>query len=202
MKIICIGRNYTEHAKELGNAIPEEPVLFIKPSTSLNTSSSFELPSFSEDIHFELELVLKISKAGKNISEEDAHSYFNEIGLGVDFTARDVQSKLKEKGLPWEKAKAFDESAAVSEFISLNELKNKEKIQFELYQNEELKQAGNSNHMLFNFDRIIAHASQYFTLEKGDLIFTGTPKGVGKVSSGDVLIGNLEGKKLLEVNVN
>lgn len=202
MKIICIGRNYTEHAKELGNAIPEEPVLFIKPSTSLNTSSSFELPSFSEDIHFELELVLKISKAGKNISEEDAHSYFNEIGLGVDFTARDVQSKLKEKGLPWEKAKAFDESAAVSEFISLNELKNKEEIQFELYQNEELKQAGNSNHMLFNFDQIIAHASQYFTLEKGDLIFTGTPKGVGKVSSGDVLIGNLEGKKLLEVNVN
>ncbi|MDG4945921.1 fumarylacetoacetate hydrolase family protein [Weeksellaceae bacterium KMM 9713] len=201
MKIICIGRNYTEHAKELGNAIPEEPVLFIKPSTSLNTSSSFDIPSFSEDIHFELEIVLKISKTGKNISEEDAQYYFDEISLGIDFTARDVQSKLKEKGLPWEKAKAFDGSTTVSDFVSLNEFKNKEEIEFELYQNEELKQAGNSKNMLFNFHQIIAHASQYFTLEKGDLIFTGTPKGVGKVNSGDVLIGNLEGKKLLEINV-
>ena len=201
MKIICIGRNYTEHAKELGNDVPDEPVLFIKPKTALNTSSSFEIPSFSDDIHFELELVLRISKSGKDIAEEDAHQYFNEIGLGIDFTARDVQSKLKAKGLPWEKAKAFDGSAVVSGFISFSELKNKQEINFELYLNQELKQVGSSSHMLFNFHQIIAHASQYFSLEKGDLIFTGTPKGVGKVDAGDILIGSLEGKKILEINV-
>ena len=201
MKIICIGRNYTEHAKELGNDVPDEPVLFIKPKTALNTSSSFEIPSFSDDIHFELELVLKISKSGKDIAEEDAHQYFNEIGLGIDFTARDVQSKLKAKGLPWEKAKAFDGSAVVSEFISFENLENKNDIHFELYLNQELKQVGSSSHMLFNFHQIIAHASQYFSLEKGDLIFTGTPKGVGKVDAGDILIGSLEGKKILEINV-
>lgn len=201
MKIICIGRNYTEHAEELGNDVPDEPVLFIKPKTALNTSSSFEIPSFSDDIHFELELVLRISKSGKDIAEEDAHQYFNEIGLGIDFTARDVQSKLKAKGLPWEKAKAFDGSAVVSGFISFSELKNKQEINFELYLNQELKQVGSSSHMLFNFHQIIAHASQYFSLEKGDLIFTGTPKGVGKVDAGDILIGSLEGKKILEINV-
>lgn len=201
MKIICIGRNYTEHAEELGNDVPDEPVLFIKPKTALKTSSSFEIPSFSDDIHFELELVLRISKSGKDIAEEDAHQYFNEIGLGIDFTARDVQSKLKAKGLPWEKAKAFDGSAVVSGFISFSELKNKQEINFELYLNQELKQVGSSSHMLFNFHQIIAHASQYFSLEKGDLIFTGTPKGVGKVDAGDILIGSLEGKKILEINV-
>lgn len=201
MKIICIGRNYTEHAKELGNDVPDEPVLFIKPKTALNTSSSFEIPSFSDDIHFELELVLKISKSGKDIAEENAHQYFNEIGLGIDFTARDVQSKLKAKGLPWEKAKAFDGSAVVSVFFSLSELKNKQEINFKLYLNQELKQVGSSSHMLFNFHQIIAHASQYFSLEKGDLIFTGTPKGVGKVHAGDILIGSLEGKEILEINV-
>lgn len=201
MKIICIGRNYTEHAKELGNDVPDEPVLFIKPKTALNTSSSFEIPSFSDDIHFELELVLKISKSGKNIAKEDAHQYFNEIGLGIDFTARDVQSKLKAKGLPWEKAKAFDGSAVVSEFISFENLENKSDIHFELYQNNELKQDGNSSFMLFNFHQIIAHASQYFTLEEGDLIFTGTPKGVGKVNVGDVLRASIEDNEFLEINI-
>ncbi len=202
MKIICIGRNYTEHAKELGNDVPDEPVLFIKPETALNTSSNFEIPSFSDDIHFELELVLRISKSGKKIHEEDAHQYFNEIGLGIDFTARDVQSKLKAKGLPWEKAKAFDGSAVISDFISFKELKNKQEINFKLYQNHELKQVGNSSHMLFNFDQIIAHASQYFSLEKGDLILTGTPKGVGKINVGDVLTGSLEGKELLALHIS
>ena len=199
MKIICIGRNYLNHAKELGNQVPDEPVLFIKPASSFNRTNQFAIPKFSSEIHFELELVLKINKTGKNISCEDAGHFYDEIGLGIDFTARDLQSKLKTKGLPWEKAKGFDDSAAVSEFIPISSLKNSNEILFELYLNQKLQQTGNSNQMLFDFDQVIAHASQFFTLEKGDLIFTGTPEGVGKINSGDVLKGFLEGQQLLEV---
>lgn len=201
MKIICIGRNYTEHAKELGNQIPTEPVLFIKPETAFNSSNCFELPKFSQDVHFELELALKITKKGKNICPTEATSYFDEIGLGIDFTARDIQSKLKQKGLPWEKAKAFDNSAFISEFVPIKSLSNPNEITFELFQNNQLKQSGNSKHMLFNFTDIIAHTSTYFSLEIGDILFTGTPKGVGQVYSGDILEGKLEGKSLFKLNV-
>ena len=201
MKIICIGRNYAKHAHELGNAIPESPVLFIKPETALLKDHVFSYPNFSSDVHFELEIVLKISKTGKNISVEDASEYFEEIALGIDFTARDLQSELKSKGLPWEKAKAFDGSAAVSDFIKLAEMPDAKDIQFELYQQNELRQQGNSRDMIFGFDAIIAHASSYFTLEEGDLIFTGTPEGVGPVQPKDKLSCSLEGRKLLEITV-
>lgn len=201
MKIICIGRNYAEHAQELGNAIPTEPVLFMKPETALNTSNRFEIPEFSKDIHFELELVLKISKTGKNISEENAAEYYDKIGLGIDFTARDLQSDLKANGLPWEKSKAFDGSAVVSGFVPIKSLKNSKNIHFELIKNGELTQTGYTQNMLFNFNQIIEQISKYFTLEKGDLIFTGTPKGVGKVDFHDVLIGKLEGDTILDIEI-
>lgn len=202
MKIICIGRNYADHARELGNAVPEEPVLFIKPETALNTSNSFTYPKFSKEVHFELELVLRMSKSGKNIPAEKASEFYDAIGLGIDFTARDLQSQLKSKGLPWEKAKAFDGSAMVSEFVEISSLRDLNEIRFELRQNGQIKQQGNSRHMLFGFDEIIAHASTYFTLEKGDLIFTGTPEGVGKIEKGDVLTAVLEGKEMLQIRVN
>lgn len=201
MKIICIGRNYAEHAKELGNEIPENPVIFMKPDTAiLKKGSDFYIPEFSNDIHYELEVVLKISKGGKYISEENAPKYYEEIGLGIDFTARDLQSKMKEKGLPWELAKGFDGSAVVSEFLNKNEfdLKN---LNFTLEKNKEEVQTGNTSMMLFSPEKIIEFVSQYFTLRVGDLIFTGTPKGVGKVAENDVLEGFLEKNKLFSVRV-
>ncbi|AQW93499.1 fumarylacetoacetate hydrolase family protein [Elizabethkingia anophelis] len=201
MKIICVGRNYTEHAKELKNEIPTEPVLFIKPDTSVLKGSDFYIPEFSNDIHYELELVIKISKGGKYIQEENAAKHYEQIGLGIDFTARDLQSKLKEKGLPWEKAKGFDGSAVVSDFFSVENF-NAEEIHFELKKNNQTVQEGNSKDMIFDINKLIANISQYFTLRVGDLIFTGTPAGVGKVEENDILDAYLENEKLFSVKVH
>ena len=201
MKIICIGRNYAEHARELGNEIPENPVIFMKPDTAvLKKGSDFYIPEFSDDIHYELEVVLKISKGGKYIQEEKAGNYFEEIALGIDFTARDLQSKLKEKGLPWELAKGFDGSAVISDFYKKEDydLKN---LQFSLLKNKEEVQNGNTSLMLFSPEKIIAFVSKYFTLKTGDLIFTGTPKGVGKVAENDILEAYLEDKKVLDLRI-
>ena len=201
MKIICIGRNYSEHAKELGNEVPTDPVIFIKPDTAiLKKGSDFYIPEFSDDIHYELEVVLKISKGGKYIQKENAGKHYEEIGLGIDFTARDLQTKLKNKGLPWELAKGFDGSAAVSDFVSKADY-NLENLNFSLTKNHEEVQNGNTKDMIFDFDSIIAFASQYFTLRMGDLVFTGTPKGVGKVSENDLLEGFLENKKLFTLKI-
>lgn len=201
MKIICVGRNYTEHAKELKNEIPTEPVLFIKPDTSVLKGSDFYIPEFSNDIHYELELVIKISKGGKYIQEENAAKHYEQIGLGIDFTARDLQSKLKEKGLPWEKAKGFDGSAVLSDFFPIENF-NTEEIHFELKKNNQTVQEGNSKDMIFDINKLIANISQYFTLRVGDLIFTGTPAGVGKVEENDILDAYLENEKLFSVKVH
>lgn len=199
MKIIAIGRNYTEHAKELNNAVPIVPVIFMKPDTAiLKDNKPFYHPDFSADIHHEIELVLKISKEGKHIAEKYAGKYFDEIGLGIDFTARDIQQKLKEKGLPWELAKAFDSSAPVSEFTHKDHFTDLQNISFKLGINNKAVQQGNSKDMVFSFDYIIAFISKYITLKKGDLIFTGTPQGVGKVNKGDHLTGYMEEKLLLD----
>jgi 2-keto-4-pentenoate hydratase/2-oxohepta-3-ene-1,7-dioic acid hydratase in catechol pathway len=200
MKIICIGRNYSEHAKELGNEIPENPVIFMKPDTAVLKGNDFYIPDFSNDIHYELEVVLKISKGGKYIQKETAHKHYEEIGLGIDFTARDLQRELKSKGLPWELAKGFDGSAVVSSFFTKEHF-NPENLQFSLLKNKEKVQDGNTKDMLFHFDDIIAFVSQYFTLRVGDLIFTGTPKGVGKVEENDVLEAYLEEKKILDIRI-
>ncbi|CAI8735963.1 fumarylacetoacetate hydrolase family protein [Chryseobacterium sp. IT-36CA2] len=200
MKIICIGRNYSEHAKELGNEIPENPVIFMKPDTAVLKGSDFYIPEFSNDIHYELEVVLKISKGGKYIQKETANKHYEEIGLGIDFTARDLQSELKAKGLPWELAKGFDGSAVVSSFFKKEEF-SLDNLQFSLLKNKEKVQDGNTTDMMFNFDDIIAFASQYFTLRVGDLIFTGTPKGVGKVEENDILEAYLEKEKILDIRV-
>ena len=197
MKIICIGRNYSEHAKEMGAEVPKEPVFFMKPDTALLREKDFYYPTFTKDLHYECELVVKISKVGKCIDQEFASKYYHQIGLGIDFTARDLQNECKKNGLPWEKAKSFDNSAAISEkwldIASLNQ-----PINFEFFQNGELKQKSNSNEMLFNIDQVIAHVSKYITLKIGDLIFTGTPAGVGPVAIGDILSGNIEGEKMFE----
>lgn len=201
MKIICIGRNYAEHAKELGNEIPENPVIFMKPDTAvLKKGSDFYIPEFSNDVHYELEVVLKISKGGKYIQKENAPKHYDEIALGIDFTARDLQSQLKGKGLPWELAKGFDGSAVVSDFFPKEnfDLKN---LNFQLQKNKEIVQDGNTNLMMFSPDDIIAFVSQYFTLRVGDLIFTGTPKGVGKVSENDELEMFLEGEKVYSLRI-
>lgn len=201
MKIICIGRNYVAHAQELGNEVPENPVIFMKPDTAvLKKGSDFYIPEFSDDVHYELEVVLKISKGGKYIQEENASKHYDEIGLGIDFTARDLQSKLKSKGLPWELAKGFDGSAVVSDFVSKEkfDLKN---LNFTLEKNQEQVQNGNTSLMLFSPEKIIAFVSQYFTLKAGDLIFTGTPEGVGKVSEGDILVGSLENQKMIDLRI-
>ena len=201
MKIICIGRNYAEHAKELGNDVPESPVIFIKPDTAvLKKGTDFYIPEFSQDVHYEAEVVLKISKGGKYIQEENAGKYYDEIGLGIDFTARDLQSKLKEKGLPWELAKGFDGSAVLSEFYKKENFDMKN-LNFSLLKNKEKVQDGNTNLMIFSPEKIIAFVSQYFTLRVGDLIFTGTPKGVGKVSENDILEGYLEDQKVFDVRI-
>lgn len=201
MKIFCVGRNYSEHAKELGNAVPENPVIFSKPDTALiKNGEPFYLPEFSNDVHHEVELVIRISKMGKKIQEKFASNYYNEIGLGIDFTARDIQSKLKDKGLPWELAKAFDGSAPLGDFISTENL-DLNQIQFSLSKNGTVVQKGNTSHMIFSFDYIVSFVSQYFTLKVGDLIYTGTPAGVSKVQAGDVLEGFIEDKLMLKCEV-
>ncbi len=200
MKIFCVGRNYSEHAKELGNAVPENPVIFSKPDTALlKNGEDFYLPDFSNDVHYEAELVIKISKMGKKIQEKFASNYYSEIGFGIDFTARDLQTQLKQKGLPWELAKAFDGSAPIGEFLNVKDLQNP--IQFSLLKNGELAQNGNSNDMIFSFDKIVSFISQYFTLKVGDLIYTGTPAGVGRIKIGDKLEGFIGDKKMLHCEV-
>jgi acylpyruvate hydrolase len=200
MKIICIGRNYAEHAKELKNEVPSEPVFFMKPDTALLKEEDFYLPDFTSDLHHEIELVLKISKAGKHIEEQFAHKYYTEIGLGIDFTARDLQTKAKEKGLPWEMAKAFDNSAPIGKFVNKDSLQLNN-IAFSLNINGEIRQAGNSSDLIFYFDKIIAYVSKFITLKVGDLIYTGTPKGVGQVRVGDQLEGFLNGESFLKLRV-
>jgi acylpyruvate hydrolase len=198
MKIICIGRNYAEHAKEMNSPVPSEPVFFMKPDTALiKDNQPFFYPDFSKEIHHEVEIVLKVTKPGKHISVEFAHKYFDEIGIGIDFTARDLQAKCKEKGLPWEKAKAFDGSAPLGKFISKKEF-DLENIGFHLDINGKTVQQGNTKDLLFSFDKIIAYISSFVTLKTGDLIFTGTPEGVGPVSVGDNLSAYIENKKLLD----
>lgn len=202
MKIICIGRNYADHIKELENERPDEPVIFLKPDTAiLQKKFPFVLPEFSNDVHHEIEIVVKINKVGKYIEEKFAHKYYDEITVGIDFTARDVQAKLKEKGLPWEKSKGFDGSAVVGEFVSKSGFDSMDDLNIELTNNAISVQSGNTNMMMWNIDAIIAYTSQYFTLKTGDLIFTGTPKGVAKVNEGDVLEGFLEGNKLFRIQV-
>lgn len=202
MKIIAIGRNYAEHAKELNNPVPTVPVIFMKPDTAiLKDNKPFYHPEFSSDIHHEIELVLKISKEGKHIAEKFAGNYFDEIGLGVDFTARDIQQKHKEKGLPWELAKAFDNSAPVSKFIPKSNFQDLNQLNIRLDLNGKTVQNGNTRDLLFSFEYIIAFVSKYITLKKGDLIFTGTPQGVGKINIGDHLEGYLQDEKLLDFDI-
>ncbi|WP_121809135.1 fumarylacetoacetate hydrolase family protein [Mucilaginibacter kameinonensis] len=202
MKIIAIGRNYAEHAKELNNPVPTTPVIFMKPDTALlKENKPFYHPDFSEDVHHEIEVVLKISKEGKHISEKFAANYYEEIGLGIDFTARDVQARHKEKGLPWELAKAFDGSAPISNFVPKSKFESVYDINFKLDINGETRQQGNTRDLLFSFESIIAFVSKYITLKKGDLIFTGTPPGVSKVKIGDRLEGYLEDEKMLDFYV-
>jgi 2-keto-4-pentenoate hydratase/2-oxohepta-3-ene-1,7-dioic acid hydratase in catechol pathway len=202
MKIICVGRNYSDHIRELNNQQNEEPVIFMKPETAqLQKRQPFFLPDLDSQIHHEAELVVKISKLGKNIQKQFAHKYYEEVSIGIDFTARDLQARLKEKGLPWELAKAFDSSAPVGTFISKNEFSSVTDIPFSLKKNGITVQTGNSSQMIFSIDDIISFISGYFTLKKGDLIFTGTPKGVSPVNKGDELQGFIGDRKLLEVKV-
>jgi 2-keto-4-pentenoate hydratase/2-oxohepta-3-ene-1,7-dioic acid hydratase in catechol pathway len=202
MKIICIGRNYANHIEELKNERPSEPVVFMKPDSAvLLKQHPFVIPEFSEDIHHEIELIVKINKVGKYIEPKFAHKYYDEISVGIDFTARDLQAKLKEKGLPWEKAKAFDGSAVIGEFLPKSQFVSLENITFELTNNNSTVQKGNSNLMLWNIDELVSYVSQYFTLKIGDIIFTGTPEGVAAVKPDDVLEGFLEGQKLFRIQV-
>lgn len=201
MKIICIGRNYAKHIEELENERPESPVIFLKPDSAiLPKKMPFFIPPFANSIHYEVEVLVKINKVGKYIDAKFAHKYYDEIGLGIDLTDREMQSKLKEKGLPWEKAKAFDGSAVVGEFYP-KERFDLNNLSFQLTKNDELVQDGNTKSMLWKIDELVAYVSQYFTLKKGDIIFTGTPSGVGEVKSGEVLIGTLENEKALHLKV-
>lgn len=202
MKIICIGRNYVDHIEELNNERPSEPVVFLKPDTAiLPKKTPFTIPAFTNEVHHELEIIVKINKVGKYIDKKFAHKYYDEIGLGIDFTARDIQNNLKEKGLPWEKSKAFDGSAIIGDFLPINAIDSLENIKFELTNNQKTVQEGNTNRMIWSIDELIEHVSQYFTLKKGDIIFTGTPKGVAKVNPNDVLEGFLNDKKLLRLHI-
>jgi 2-keto-4-pentenoate hydratase/2-oxohepta-3-ene-1,7-dioic acid hydratase in catechol pathway len=201
MKIICIGRNYAKHIEELANEKPESPVVFLKPDSAiLPKKNPFFIPSFSDDVHYEVEVLIKINKVGKHIAAKFAHKYYDEIGLGIDFTARDLQEKCKEKGLPWEKAKAFDGSAVIGVFYPKEEF-DLDNLKFQLLKNDEIVQDGNTNAMLWKTDALISYVSQYFTLKKGDIIFTGTPAGVGKVVENDVLKGVIEGREAFEIKV-
>jgi len=202
MKIICIGRNYAEHAKEMKSDVPTEPVFFLKPETALlKNSKDFYYPDFTKDLHHEVEIVLKICKNGKHIAEEFANTYYNEIGIGIDFTARDIQLKCKEKGLPWEKAKAFDNSAPVSDFVPKEKFASLSNISFNLNINGKLRQEGNTKDLIFSNEKVIAYVSKFITLKTGDLIFTGTPEGVSAVNIGDVLEASIENQKLLTLNI-
>ena len=201
MKIICIGRNYAKHIEELENERPDNPVVFLKPDSAiLPKNNPFFIPPFSNDVHYEVEVLVKINKVGKHIASRFAHKYYDEVGLGIDFTARDIQAQCKAKGLPWEKAKAFDGIAIVGQFFPKTEF-DLENLSFQLHQNGEVVQDGNTQAMLWKIDELISYVSQYFTLKKGDLIFTGTPAGVGKVSENDELIGTIEGKHAFKIRV-
>lgn len=203
MKIICIGRNYSEHVRELNNEIPDEPVIFMKPDSALlRNNEPFYIPDFSQEVHYECELIVRINRLGKNIEPRFANRYFDEVGLGIDFTARDLQNQLKAKGLPWEKAKGFDRSAVISsDFVAKENLPDVNSIKFQLKKNGDLVQQGDSAYMLFAIDELISQVSKYFTLKIGDLIYTGTPAGVGPVAIGDRLEGFLEGRKLFDFEV-
>ena len=201
MKLICIGRNYADHAKELKNEVPTEPVIFMKPDTALLPKRNpFFLPDFSDEVHHELELVVRINKIGKSIEEKFAHRYYDQVTVGIDFTARDIQAKCKEKGLPWEKAKAFDHSAPLGEWVDLGD-RDIQNLNLELTKNGETVQRDNTSDMLFSVDRIIAEVSKYFTLKIGDLVLTGTPSGVAKVKPNDRLEAYLDGERVLALNV-
>lgn len=202
MKIVAIGRNYADHIAELKNELPDEPVIFFKPDTAiLRNNEPFYYPEYSQDIHHEVELILRIGREGKNIDKKFAHKYYDAIGLGIDFTARDLQAKAKAKGLPWTLAKGFNGSAPVSEFLPLDQFENLQDINFKLEVNGATRQQGNSKMMLNTFDDIIAYISRFITLKKGDIIFTGTPEGVGPVQIGDRLEGYVEDKKLLDFEI-
>lgn len=202
MKIICVGRNYTDHIKELDNSKPKNPVLFLKPDSAIILKNkSFFIPDFSQDIHYELEITVKISRIGKHIQQKFSHKYYDFIGLGVDFTARDLQADLKSKGLPWEKSKAFDGSCFISEWIEKSKFDNIDNINFNLVKNGKTVQDSNSKLMLWKIDELISYISRYFTLKIGDVIFTGTPAGVGKVSIGDNLEGFIERDKIFDLKI-
>lgn len=202
MKIICIGRNYTKHIEELQNERPNEPVVFLKPDSAVVLKQHpFVIPAFSDEIHHEIEIIVKISKVGKYIDAKFAHKYYDEISVGIDFTARDLQDQLKSKGLPWEKAKAFDGSAVIGDFLPKTQFESLENITFELTNNSKTVQLGNTAFMLWKIDELIAYVSQFFTLKIGDIIFTGTPEGVAKVNSNDVLEGFLNGQQLFRIQI-
>lgn len=202
MKIICVGRNYVEHIKELNNEQPEDPVIFLKPETAVPLKNEpFFYPDFSSDVHYEVEILVKINRVGKNIEEKFAHKYYDEIGIGIDFTARDVQSKLKAKGLPWELAKSFNGSAPISPFVPKTDFPDLKNLNFRLDLNGETRQLGNTSLMLFKIDYLISFVSRYFLLQQGDILFTGTPKGVGPVQIGDRLTAYIEDRQLLDIDV-
>ena len=202
MKLICIGRNYAKHIEELENERPEEPVVFIKPDTSiLLKKQPFFIPDFSDDVHHEVEVLVKINRVGKHIDKKFAYKYYDEVGLGIDFTARDLQSKLKAKGLPWERAKAFDGAAVIGKWLNKEVFSSVDNIQFLLKKNDEIVQEGSTSHMLWKIDELIEYVSKYFTLKIGDVIFTGTPAGVGKVIANDQLKGYIEDKEMFSITV-
>lgn len=202
MKLICIGRNYAAHIEELNNERPSEPVVFIKPDSSiLPREQDFYIPDFSHDVHYEVEVLIKIKKVGKHIAKQFAHKYYDEIGLGIDFTARDLQSKLKAKGLPWEKAKGFDGAAVIGKWVTKEKYENIDSLGFSLLKNGEIVQKGDTSLMLWKIDELISYVSTYFTLKKGDILFSGTPSGVGKVNANDYLEGRIEGEQFFALNV-
>jgi 2-keto-4-pentenoate hydratase/2-oxohepta-3-ene-1,7-dioic acid hydratase in catechol pathway len=202
MNIFCVGRNYAAHAKELGNDLPEEPVIFMKPATALwSGNTPFVYPTFTKELHHEIELVIRVSKTGRNIPENQASDYYNAISLGIDFTARDIQADLKKKGLPWEKAKAWDDSAVLGKWIDVSDERLSKPFHFSLLKNGSPVQVGDSTNMIFSFDKIIANISTYFSLNIGDLIYTGTPEGVGECVAGDLLEGFLEKEKMFDLTI-
>ena len=202
MKIICVGRNYVEHIEELNNSKPDSPVLFLKPETSLiHKKQPFFIPSFSNEIHHEIEIIVKINRLGKSIATKYSHKYYDKIGLGIDFTARDLQLKLKNKGMPWEKSKAFDGSALVGCWVNKNEIEDLDNIDFYLKKNEKIVQRGNTSNMLWKIDELVSEISNFFTLKIGDIIFTGTPAGVGKVNENDILVGFLNKKECFSIKI-